>query len=144
MQLHWNHFYVSGHKSWIFYIDVYYVHAYASTLEFCNKTWIQIHVWGFRYKLHSQFFFLISMQREVICGFLKSKRHVFKTFLSLTDDFISKECDFAIQALCRRCFVHLFHHFNLVMITKQTFHYDRHSYFPLFANSYMSQTTWVM
>jgi len=30
---------------------------------------------------------------------------------------------------------------DLVMITEQKFGFDRHGYFPLFANSYISQTT---
>jgi len=45
----------------------------------------------------------MSMQREVICGFLKFA--IFsRGFLSLTDDFISKEYDFPDIGILKKMF----------------------------------------
>ena len=95
------------------------------------EIWIQI--WGFRYKMHSKVkVVLFLMPREVICG---SKINCF----SLTANYIGKHSDFL--AYWRLCFVPFFTLFSLVhvLITQQKLGFDRHSYFPLFANSNTSQ-----
>ena len=98
---------------------------------FLIEIWIQIR--GFRYKIHSKVV-LFSMPREVICG---SKKNCF----SLTANYIGKHSDFLYGGILKLMLGTFFHSFSLVhvLITEQKLGFDRHSYFPLFANSYTSQ-----
>ena len=75
-------------------------------------------------------FVLFSMQRKVICGFLKLVIFSINCF-SLTADFL-KECDFLEDDVLYTYFTI----FTLVLITKQNVGFDRHGYCPLFANPY--------
>jgi len=80
------------------------------------------------------------MQVEVICLFLKFV--IFSIiYFSLTADFIRKH-DFLKKDILEMMFCTLvFTIFTQVLIIKLKFGFDWHGYFPLFADSNISQTT---
>ena len=65
-----------------------------------------------------------------------------KVIFLLSVHFISKHGDFLDGGNIRMMFCTLsFTIFNLVLIIEQHFGFDRHGYFPSFANSFISKTT---
>jgi len=122
---------------WAQAMNVLHWHLFCSCISEYTRTFKKwMHIWGFRYKLHSKFVLISYFNAKEGNLWLYKMCHLFKKFSFTNWLFFIKECDFSGRGTLQKMFCSFyFHHFNLVMITEKRFGFDRFGYFPLFANS---------